>query len=150
MKYGAHCYLFTRSWSDADVRFLDLARELGLDMFELSVGDDVVFDPRLTGRRAAALGLDLVVGPGGRWPLDADLSSDERRRPRPRAGLAQAPGRPVGRARRLGLRRMPVWPPGRRQAPPPAGGRAGPARPKASGPWPSTPRRAASPSSSSP
>jgi len=76
VKYGAHGYLFTRSWSDADIRFLDLARELGLDMFELSVGDDVVFDPRLTGRRAASLGLDLVIGPGGRWPLDADLSSD--------------------------------------------------------------------------
>jgi len=77
MKYGAHCYLFTRSWSDADVRFLDLAREIGLDMFELSVGDDVVFDPRSTARRAASLGLDLVVGPGGRWPLDADLASDD-------------------------------------------------------------------------
>jgi D-psicose/D-tagatose/L-ribulose 3-epimerase len=77
VKYGAHCYLFTRSWSDADVHLLELARELGLDMFELSVGDDVVFDPRLTGRRAASLGLDLVIGPGGRWPLDADLSSDD-------------------------------------------------------------------------
>ena len=29
MKYGAHCYLFTRSWSDADIRFLDTAAELG-------------------------------------------------------------------------------------------------------------------------
>jgi D-psicose/D-tagatose/L-ribulose 3-epimerase len=77
VKYGAHCYLFTRSWSDADVGFLDLARGLGLDMFELSVGDDVVFDPGLTGRRAASLGLDLVIGPGGHWPLDADLSSDD-------------------------------------------------------------------------
>ena len=77
MKYGAHCYLFTRSWSDADVPLLDLAREIGLDMFELSVGDDVVFDPRLTARRAAALGLDLIVGPGGLWPLEADLSSDD-------------------------------------------------------------------------
>lgn len=77
VKYGAHCYLFTRSWSDADVRFLDLAREIGLGMFELSVGDDVVFDPRLTARHAASLGLDLVIGPGGLWPLDADLASDE-------------------------------------------------------------------------
>ena len=76
MKYGAHCYLFTRSWSDADLPYLDPARELGLDMFELSVGDDVVFDPRLTGRRAAALGLDLVIGPGGLWPLDCDLAAD--------------------------------------------------------------------------
>ena len=76
MKYGAHCYLFTRSWSDAELPRLDLARELGLDMFELSVGDDVVFDPRLTRRHAASLSLDLIVGPGGFWPLDADLSSD--------------------------------------------------------------------------
>lgn len=77
VKYGAHCYLFTPSWSDADLHYLDLARELGLAMFELSVGDDVVFDPRLTGRRAASLGLDLVIGPGGRWPLDCDLSADD-------------------------------------------------------------------------
>jgi D-psicose/D-tagatose/L-ribulose 3-epimerase len=77
MIYGAHSYLFTRRWSDADVRYLDVAAELGLGMFELSVGDDVVFDPRLTGRRARDLGLDLIVGPGGLWPLDCDLSSDE-------------------------------------------------------------------------
>lgn len=77
MKYGAHCYLFTRSWSDADLPVLDLVRGLGLGMFELSVGDDVVFDARLTGRRAAALGLELVIGPGGLWPPDADLSADE-------------------------------------------------------------------------
>jgi D-psicose/D-tagatose/L-ribulose 3-epimerase len=77
VKYGVHCYLFTRSWSDADIGFLDLGRGLGLDMLELSVGDDVVFDPGLTGRRAASLGLDLVVGPGGHWPLAADLSSDD-------------------------------------------------------------------------
>jgi D-psicose/D-tagatose/L-ribulose 3-epimerase len=77
MKYGAHCYLFTRRWSDAGVRYLDEAAELGLEMFELSVGDDVVFNPRLTGGRAAELGLDLILGPGGLWPLDCDLSSDD-------------------------------------------------------------------------
>lgn len=77
MKYGAHCYLFTRRWSDEDIHFLDTAAELGLDMFELSVGDDVAFDPLLTGRRAAEIGLDLLIGPGGLWPLDCDLSSDD-------------------------------------------------------------------------
>jgi len=77
MKYGVHGYLFTRSWSDADLPCLDLARELGLDMFELSVGDDVVFSPPLTGRRAAALGLELIIGPGGLWPFDCDLSADD-------------------------------------------------------------------------
>src|SRR5512135_1858793 len=77
MKYGAHCYLFTRRWSDADLPILDIAAELGLGMFELAVGDDVVFDPKRTGRRAAELGLDLLIGPGGAWPFDCDLSSDE-------------------------------------------------------------------------
>ncbi len=77
VKYGAHCYILTRRWADSEIHLLDLAAELGLDMFELSVGDDVVFDPRLTGRRAEKLGLDLIIGPGGWWPLDCDLSSDD-------------------------------------------------------------------------
>ncbi|HTR99124.1 MAG TPA: sugar phosphate isomerase/epimerase family protein [Bacteroidota bacterium] len=77
MKYGAHCYLFTNRWSDERLDLLDTARELGLDMFELSVGDDIVFDRRKTRDRAAALGLDLLIGPGGIWPLECDLSADD-------------------------------------------------------------------------
>jgi D-psicose/D-tagatose/L-ribulose 3-epimerase len=76
MKYGAHCYLFVERWSDAQLHILDQAKEIGLDMFELSVGDDVVFDPVRTGERAASLGLDLLIGPGGAWPLECDLSAD--------------------------------------------------------------------------
>ena len=76
MKYGAHCYLFTERWSDGGLPLLDLAKELGLDMFELSVGDDVIFNPRRTGEHAASLGLDLFIGPGGAWPLECDLSAD--------------------------------------------------------------------------
>jgi len=76
MKYGAHCYLFIERWSDSELHLLDLAKEIGLDMFELSVGDDVVFDPVRTGARAASLGLDLLIGPGGAWPLECDLSAD--------------------------------------------------------------------------
>ena len=77
MKYGAHCYLFTERWSDHELHLLDTARALGLQMFELSVGDDVVFDARRTGRHAADLGIDLFIGPGGGWPLECDISSDE-------------------------------------------------------------------------
>jgi len=77
MKYGAHCYLFTSRWSDERLDLLDTARELGLDMFELSVGDDIIFDRRKTRDRAAALGLDLLIGPGGIWPLECDLSADD-------------------------------------------------------------------------
>ncbi len=75
-KYGAHCYLLTRSWSDDQLSLLDTARELGLDMFELSTGDDVVFDAHRTGQHAADLGLDLLLGPGGAWPVECDLSAD--------------------------------------------------------------------------
>jgi len=77
MKYGAHCYLFTERWADDQLHLLDGARKIGLDMFELSVGDDVVFDARRTGEHAASLGLDLIVGPGGLWPLECDLSADD-------------------------------------------------------------------------
>ena len=77
MKYGVHSYLFTERWSDDALHFLDLAKELGLSMFELSVGDDVCFDHRRTGEHAASLGLELFIGPGGTWPLECDLSADE-------------------------------------------------------------------------
>lgn len=77
MKYGAHCYIFTDRWSDDSLPILDRMKALGLDVAELSVGDDVSFTPPLTRRRAEALGLTLVIGPGGAWPLSADLSSDE-------------------------------------------------------------------------
>jgi len=77
MKYGAHCYLFTNRWSDERLDLLDTARAIGLDMFELSVGDDIVFDARKTRERARALDLDLLIGPGGAWPLECDLSADD-------------------------------------------------------------------------
>ena len=86
MKYGAHCYIFTDRWSNDALPILDRMKALGLDVAELSVGDDVIFTPALTRRRAEALGLTLVIGPGGAWPLSADLSSDEPEERR--AGLA--------------------------------------------------------------
>lgn len=77
MQYGAHCYLFTDRWSDDALPILDTMKALGLDLAELSVGDDVIFTPHLTRRRAEALGLTLMIGPGGAWPLAADLSADD-------------------------------------------------------------------------
>ena len=76
MLYGAHCYLLTPKWADDQLHHLDTAHELGLDMFELSVGDDIVFNMQETRRHARALGLDLLVGPGGIWPVECDLSAD--------------------------------------------------------------------------
>lgn len=77
MKYGAHCYLFTDRWSDSQLHLLDQAKELGLSMFELSLGDDVSFDLRRTAGHASALGIDLFIGPGGAWPQECDLSADD-------------------------------------------------------------------------
>jgi D-psicose/D-tagatose/L-ribulose 3-epimerase len=77
MKYGAHCYLFTDRWSDDQLGLLDAAKELGLDCFEIAVGDDVQFSARATRQRAEALELELTIGPGGQWPLDCDLSAED-------------------------------------------------------------------------
>ena len=68
--------MFTDRWRDDALPILDTMKALGLDLAELSVGDDVIFTPHLTRRRAEALGLALVIGPGGTWPLSADLSAD--------------------------------------------------------------------------
>ncbi len=77
MKFGSHTYMFTDRWSDECLNVLDTVKELGLDCFEVAVGDDVFFSPALTRRRAQALGLELTVGPGGLWPVECDLSSSE-------------------------------------------------------------------------
>jgi len=77
MKYGAHCYLFTDRWSDERLDLLDAAKELGLDCFEIAVGDDVQFTARTSRHRAVALGLELVISPGGQWPLECDLSAED-------------------------------------------------------------------------
>jgi D-psicose/D-tagatose/L-ribulose 3-epimerase len=77
MKYGVHCYIFTERWSDGSLDILDTVRELGADCIEIAVGDDVQFTPALTRRRAEALGLELIVSPGGEWPAVCDLSADD-------------------------------------------------------------------------
>ena len=77
MKLGLHCYLFTERWSDDCLDILDTARDLGAECFEVVVGDDIQFTPRLTRQRAEALGLTLTVGPGGLWPTECDISADE-------------------------------------------------------------------------
>ena len=76
MKFGAHSYLFAERWSDDCLPVLDLACELGLDYFEIGVGDDVPFSAALTGQRARELGLQLAISPGGAWPMECDLSSE--------------------------------------------------------------------------
>jgi D-psicose/D-tagatose/L-ribulose 3-epimerase len=78
MKLGLHCYLFTDRWSDDCLDVLHTARTLGAECFEVVVGDDIQFTPRLTRQAATRLGLTLTVGPGGLWPVQCDLSADEQ------------------------------------------------------------------------
>jgi D-psicose/D-tagatose/L-ribulose 3-epimerase len=77
MILGVHTYLFTDRWADDRLDILDTAAALGARALEIPVGDDIHFTPRLTRRRAEELGLRTYVGPGGLWPLEYDLSSDE-------------------------------------------------------------------------
>jgi D-psicose/D-tagatose/L-ribulose 3-epimerase len=74
---GVHAYLFTDRWSDERLDILDTAARLGAGAVEIAVGDDVHFTPGLTRRRAEELGLRTYLGPGGLWPLECDLSSDD-------------------------------------------------------------------------
>jgi D-psicose/D-tagatose/L-ribulose 3-epimerase len=76
MKYGVHSYVFTDRWGDHRLDILDTVKELGLDCFEIGVGDDVSFTSELTRQRAEALSLELLISPGGAWPVQCDLSSD--------------------------------------------------------------------------
>lgn len=76
MKYGVHSYVFIDRWADDQTHLLDTVKELGLDCFEIGVGDDVPFSANLTRRRAEELGLELLISPGGVWPIECDLSSD--------------------------------------------------------------------------
>lgn len=77
MQYAAHIYLWTECWSDREVGLFAHARKLGIDLLEISIGDDVHFDAALTKRAATEAGMGVVIGPGGLWPEGADLSDDE-------------------------------------------------------------------------
>ena len=76
MKYGAHSYIFVDRWADEHLYLLETVKGLGLDCFELAVGDDVFFTIELARRRAEEVRLELTIGPGGLWPLECDVSSD--------------------------------------------------------------------------
>jgi len=77
MKFGAHSYIFTDSWTDESIGILETVKGLGLDCLDIAVGDDVRFAPERVRKRAAELELDIALSPGGAWPEECDLSSDE-------------------------------------------------------------------------
>lgn len=76
--YGTHCYVFTDRWADDQLHHLATAKSLGLELFELAVGDDVHFNPKNSKKEAESLGLTLSTSPGGWWPINCDISADNR------------------------------------------------------------------------
>lgn len=77
MRFGTHCYIFVDQWRDESLEVLDRVKALGLDCLDIAVGDDVRFDVRRTRQRAGELGIELLISPGGAWPVECDLSSTE-------------------------------------------------------------------------
>ena len=77
IRYGAHIFLWTDRWTDASLPLLERAKDLGLDFLELALGDDVSFDTAAFRARREALGLEVVVSPGGVWPMACDISLDD-------------------------------------------------------------------------
>jgi D-psicose/D-tagatose/L-ribulose 3-epimerase len=76
-KYGAHQMMWKTHWTDADLGILDRVRELGITLFEVSIGDDVVFDGAKLRQHAESLGVELTIGPGNVWPMECDISHDD-------------------------------------------------------------------------
>ncbi|HEY3418288.1 MAG TPA: hypothetical protein VGM23_15530, partial [Armatimonadota bacterium] len=74
MNYGAHIFLWTDRWTAASLPLLEKAKALGLDFLEIALGDDVTVDAAALRARAESLGLQLVVSPGGVWPMACDIS----------------------------------------------------------------------------
>jgi D-psicose/D-tagatose/L-ribulose 3-epimerase len=76
MRFGAHIFLFSRRWDDAEAAHLfDRAAALDMSCLEIAVGDDVILDAKRTGQLAAERGIALIFSPGGEWPMHLDLSA---------------------------------------------------------------------------
>ncbi len=75
-KYGAHQFLWIEHWTDNCLHILDQVHALGADCFEISLGDDIEFNPIPVRRKAEELGIELTIGPGNFWPMECDISSE--------------------------------------------------------------------------
>ncbi len=61
IKYGVHSYLFIEQWSDDTLYVLDTARELGAEVVELSVGDDILYASVAPRRKARNQTFSLLL-----------------------------------------------------------------------------------------
>jgi D-psicose/D-tagatose/L-ribulose 3-epimerase len=76
-RFGAHQFIWKERWTNEDLGILDRAEALGLRLFEVSMGDEVVFNYNRLRRYAERAGIELTIGPGNLWPMDCDISHDD-------------------------------------------------------------------------
>jgi D-psicose/D-tagatose/L-ribulose 3-epimerase len=77
VKYGAHCFLWIEKWDNKHLGLLNNSRQLGLDVFEIAIGDDVDFRPADIKNAAGDAEVEIVISPGGDWPMEADISPED-------------------------------------------------------------------------
>lgn len=75
MRFGAHIYVWGERFDDESLAALiEKAASLELAFLEVPVGDDVHFDPSELRQRAERAAVELVLSPGGLWPMHCDIS----------------------------------------------------------------------------
>lgn len=78
MHYGAHIFVWLSHFGDGELaELLVRARDLGLSFLEIPIGDDIEFDASALAHRAEDAGLQLVLSPGGLWPMHCDISLND-------------------------------------------------------------------------
>jgi D-psicose/D-tagatose/L-ribulose 3-epimerase len=75
-RFGAHIFLWVDRWNDS-ARLIERAAQLGLKALEIAVGDDVTIDLAAARRAAHDHEIELILSPGGEWPMAMDLSLDD-------------------------------------------------------------------------
>jgi D-psicose/D-tagatose/L-ribulose 3-epimerase len=79
MRFGAHVFVWQDQFTDDDLlRILENAKEWGLSFLEIPIGDDIIFSPQLISKQAQDCNLELVLSPGGNWPMNCDISLESQ------------------------------------------------------------------------
>lgn len=71
-------YLWIEKWDSHQIPLMEQARGLGLDAFEIPIGDEVVFNPELIRSKSEELAMDIFISPGGIWPMEMDISLPDK------------------------------------------------------------------------
>lgn len=76
IKFGAHAFIWHERWSNQELYLIDNAKELGLSLFEISIGDEVEFDAGEIKKASESAGVEISISPGNIWPFECDISHE--------------------------------------------------------------------------